>query len=346
MQKSLHHAGYLLIVPGGLESLACAEALDLSPGATAVPAGPDLPGRVRVGAPPTWAWRQARLATRVAREIGEVPADDLGCFRAAVGSLELPELETTSGFRVTAHAAPGAGLGLQEAAQAAGGVLHDRHGTPVRLRDFDLEVRLDLGAERALVSVELHREPLDRRMKRARNLRSALKPTLAAGLIRLAGAHRDGGSLLDPTCGSGTIAVEAKSGNPSLGVCASDWDEATTDVARGTLRNHGLEVDVRRADARELWPAWERRFDSIVCNPPYGVKVGRGARIDLLYASMLSSMVEVLEPGGRIVILTPRRRALERAACGAGLEVLEALPVQAGELQPVAHRLGLARALT
>jgi 23S rRNA G2445 N2-methylase RlmL len=282
------------------------------------------------------------LAARVAALAGEVPASSLDEFRSAIARLDLPGLEQASSFRVTAHAGPDASVDPQAAAGAAGGVLQERHGTPVDLRGFELEVRIDLGTGRALLSVELLREALDRRMRRAKPLRSALKPTLAAGLVRLAGAHRGEGSLLDPTCGSGTIAVEAKAMNPALSVHASDWDEPTTRVARATLANHGLEAEVRRADARDLRPVWERCFDRIVFNPPYGVNMARGVRIDQLYATILSSAVEVLASDGGIVVLTPRRRALTAAADRVGLQVLDELPLQAGELRPVAYRLALA----
>ncbi len=330
---------FLILTPPGLETLAADEVAELAPGQSAAPAGSDLPGRLRVEASGSLEWRRLRLASRVAREAGEVAAASVDELRSSLQSLEFPELETARSFRVTAHAAPGATLDPQEAARAAGGVFHLRHGTPVDLRGYDLEIRLDLGRERALVSAELHRDPLDRRMKRAKNLRSALKPTVAAGLVRFAGAQRGAGSLLDPTCGSGTIAVEAKSANPALDVFASDWDEPTSEVARGTVANHGLEIEVRHADARELRPAWRRRFERIVFNPPYGVQVGRGARIAPLYCAILASAVEVLEPGGRIVMLTPRRKALEEAARRAGVRVEAELPLSAGQLRPVAFLL-------
>lgn len=324
----------LLLVPPGLEALAADEAAELAPGSEAAPAGSDLPGRLCVRAPDSLDWRSLRLATRVARSLGDVASGDVEELRRELERIDCPELDTAASFRVTSHAGPSATFDAQEAARAAGAVFHQRHGTPVDLRGFELEIRLDLGAGRSLVSVELHREPLDKRIRRPRPLRAALKPTVAAALLRLAGAHRGPGSLLDPTCGSGTIAVEAALTNPELSVHASDWDEDTVDLARDTLAAHELDVALKRADARELWPAWERRFDAVVFNPPHGVQVGKRARMDQLYRAILASVSEVLEREGRVVVLTPRRKALESAAREAGFVVEASLPVEMGGLRP------------
>src|SRR5690606_39314931 len=99
--------------------------------------------------------------------------------------------------------------------------------------DVDLEapvVRLNLVVRkgRAIVSVDLGGGPLHRRgWRRAQGL-APLKENLAAAVLLRGGwpaLHADGGALLDPMCGSGTLLFEGAT--------------MAADVAPG-LRRHGV----------------------------------------------------------------------------------------------------------
>jgi len=129
-------------------------------------------------------------------------------------------------------------------------------------------------------------------------------------MLRLVRAHEGPGRLIDPLCGSGTIPVEARRINPELEVMASDWDEKAVDVARGTMRSHGLDVDVRVCDARLLAETLHASFDYIVTDPPYGLRQARKSHLVSLYRSLLMSFEDVLEDSGRIAIVVLRRGPL------------------------------------
>lgn len=76
----------------------------------------------------------------------------------------------------------------------------------------DLPLLLHCGPERAILYVDTSGEPLFKRGWRADTGDAPLKETLAAALLAAAGweGRPDaGGALLDPCCGSGTIAIEA-----------------------------------------------------------------------------------------------------------------------------------------
>ncbi len=75
-----------------------------------------------------------------------------------------------------------------------------------------LRLNLVLQKRRGVLSIDLSGSALHRRGYRPPGAPAPLKENLAAGLLRLAGwpgiaAH--GGALLDPLCGTGTLAVEA-----------------------------------------------------------------------------------------------------------------------------------------
>jgi putative N6-adenine-specific DNA methylase len=82
----------------------------------------------------------------------------------------------------------------------------------VDTRAPDLPLLLHLGAERATLYVDSSGEPLFKRGWREDTGDAPLKETLAAAMLAAAGwdgSAASGGALLDPCCGSGTIAIEA-----------------------------------------------------------------------------------------------------------------------------------------
>jgi len=88
--------------------------------------------------------------------------------------------------------------------------LRDKLGTRpnVDTRDPDLRVNLRLFRNRCTVSLDCSGTPLDRRGYRLERHEAPLKENLAAALVAFSGW--DGSQpLLDPMCGTGTIAIEA-----------------------------------------------------------------------------------------------------------------------------------------
>ncbi len=214
----------------------------------------------------------------------------------------------------------------------AGAVLHQRYGTPVDLEGFEVNVRVDLHGAQLVVGIQRTRASLGNRVRRGKALRSSLKPTLAAAMVRLAGAHRGPGRLIDPMCGAGVIPVEAASVNPSLQVEAADWDPPTVEVARGTFANHELALDARVADARRLGHDRPECFDYIVTDPPYGMRQGRRAAIGTLYRELLGSFARALRPNGRLVLVVVKHRTLRAALDPARLRVVRECRTRAGDV--------------
>ena len=98
------------------------------------------------------------------------------------------------------------------------------------------------GASKAIVSIDLGGGPLHRRGWRQTQGEAPLKETLAAAVLMRGGwpaLYRDGGALLDPMCGSGTLLIEGAL--------------MAADVAPGLMRDTG---------ARQTPSRW-RGFDVI-----------------------------------------------------------------------------------
>ena len=170
-----------------------------------------------------------------------------------------------------------------------------------------------------------------------------LRETLAAALVYTARPREDV-LFWDPFCGSGTIAIEAAmmvSGRaPGLGrsfageafanvpktlwddaraeaeskirtdckfeVYASDIDEDILDITYENALRAGVEeyINIFRADARTIKK--EDRKGTIVCNPPYGERMGEREEIERLY-QQLGGSFKALYPW-QIYVLTSSDR--------------------------------------
>ena len=170
-----------------------------------------------------------------------------------------------------------------------------------------------------------------------------LRETLAAALVMTARPRED---ILfwDPFCGSGTIAIEAAmlvSGRaPGLGrsfagedfanipktlwetaraeaqakirtdchfeVYASDIDEDILDITYENALRAGVEeyLNIFQADARQIKK--EDRKGTVVCNPPYGERMGEREEIERLY-QQLGGSFKALYPW-QIYVLTSSDR--------------------------------------
>ncbi len=187
--------------------------------------------------------------------------------------------------------------------------------------DADARLHVHLFRDRATLSVDTSGGSLHKRGWRRFQGRAPLAETLAAAVVSMSGWDRRS-PLVDPFCGSGTIAIEAaaiaarvppgrwrsfgferwpghdaasfaslcnalnarEEWPPKLTILASDSDP---DQVRGALENAASagfaeRLRIECADARELAP--RRGWNAwIVSNPPYGVRMGEGAELEPLY---------------------------------------------------------------
>jgi Methyltransferase domain len=163
---------------------------------------------------------------------------------------------------------------------------------------------------------------------RARQRHGALRPVVAAAMVRLASAEaartgtlasaeaartgtlagaeagRTGpladagpGPLLDPCCGSGTIVAEAMAAGWAASGC--DIDPEAVSAARANVPA----ADIQKGDALRLpYPA--AAFGAVVANLPFG----RQFRLHVGWDGIgpaLREAARVTRPGGRVVVLVP-----------------------------------------
>lgn len=161
---------------------------------------------------------ESRLASRIFLEIGRVQADTADALHAQLLALPWgghvdPAGTLACDFSGRHPAIHHTRYGAQRVKDAICDALRESHG---RRPDVALErpsVRVHAHAQGAevTVSIDLSGEGLHRRGYRAQAGEAPLRENVAAGILLRAGwpaLAAEGAELLDPMCGSGTIAIE------------------------------------------------------------------------------------------------------------------------------------------
>lgn len=147
---------------------------------------------------------------------------------------------------------------------------------------------------------------------------AALRPTLAAAMVHLAGEGE--GVLIDPCCGSGTILSEAHAvgWNPVGG----DIDSEAVEVAAHNTGSGRLWV----GDAAQL-PVGDGSAGAVVSNLPFGERHKLPERPGVWFRRVLDEAGRATG-GGPVVILAPRSRELEGAISSCDLQLDRAFDVR------------------
>lgn len=171
-----------------------------------------------------------------------------------------------------------------------------------------------------IVMLDTSGEALNKRGYRLRQKTAPIKETMAAALVKLSKWKADE-VLLDPMCGTGTIAIEAamiaKNIAPGvnrkfvsekwkiipediwinvrdeaysneiqdreLKIYASDVDEESIEIAKENAKNIGLDEDIKFEvkDFRDI--DIKDKYGALIVNPPYGERLMNDENIEELY---------------------------------------------------------------
>lgn len=196
-------------------------------------------------------------------------------------------------------------------------VYGDRHKWKPKMTDYDLHIRADVIGNQVVLGVQLNVHDLSkgRHFARYRNA-VTIKTNLAYAMIRLANL-KEGDTILDPFCGSGTLLLEAlEMYNGNLRNCLGmDVSRRSADGARANAvaEGHTGQNTVRFvcSDARSLRRHVDAdgSVDAVVSNLPWGIMTGQNqsvSSLQTLYEVFLRNAWYVLRDGGRVVMLVLR----------------------------------------
>lgn len=177
-----------------------------------------------------------------------------------------------------------------------------------------------------------------------RRLPATTPPAVAAGLLRLA-KLKPGMTLLDPCGGVATIPIVDAIDRPGGHGWSIDADGTATEDARANVAERDVtgRIDVRRGDASAL-DLPDLSVDRVVCDLPFGKKVGSNQENRVLYPAILREIERVLTADGRVVLLTDDKRFFEQAVQRArGLKVVAQRIVRYNNVTPTAYVLRRSR---
>lgn len=344
----------------GLETLLTAELMELGLLKTRLILGPPAePGGVAFEGDDSALYRanrRLRLAERVLVRFEPFPAGDFAAL--ARGAARVPWAR---------YLAPGRPIAVRVETRASK-LYHEKAvaervaegaSAPLVAYEEDAPAQLvyaRLDKDVCALSIDASGAPLHRRGWRYATGKAPLRETLAAALLR-ASAWDKTSPLLDPFCGSGTIAIEAAlmaRGVPagakrtfacqawpsfdgkaddeavtasSPRILASDRDAGVVESARANAARAGVEdaveFAVKSVSAVEPppGPGW------VVTNPPYGVRVSEGKDLRDLYAGM-GKVLRAKCGGWRVSLLTSE----PQLALNAGLRLEPGLSTLNGGL--------------
>jgi 23S rRNA G2445 N2-methylase RlmL len=223
-------------------------------------------------------------------------------LRSAAAKLaRLRAVPGTTAFAVTASFVGKRNYGVEEIKNAVREGVMTHHNWSYTSDDAaDLNIRVFIESEIALVGLRLGLRPLHEREYKKAHRAGSLKPPVAAAMLRLLGIE-PGQSLLDPCCGAGTILIEA--GKSVATVRGGDIDPSAVSAARMNATAAGSAASIDVWDARAL-PIPDGSIERIVSNPPWGRQAPISGGLPLFYRDLCAEMRRVLAPGGRIALLT------------------------------------------
>ena len=184
-------------------------------------------------------------------------------------------------------------------------------GWRVDLEHHHYDIEVELVDDRALFGLLLGPRWQERRGKVAYHPAS-LNPTVAYAMIQLLGLEPDD-IFLDPACGGGTILAERAALGPTSMLLGGDIWPRALEYARLNFNADGTPAHLLRWDAGRL-PLRDESITRAAANLPFGHRVSHGSAVRRFYRSLLPELARVLQPKGRVALLTSRHRWLPEAA--------------------------------
>lgn len=212
-------------------------------------------------------------------------------------------------FRITAQRSGDHHYNSLDIAAAAGAGVVRRYGWDVDLEDYDYDVRVYVTDSMAVAGLRLSPEALHQRA-RVKHGAASLNATVAAAMCRLTRPEA-GQVVVDPMCGAGTLLVErARLPGPEL-LIGGDLFVEPLEMARVNTRAADVDAGLIRWDARAL-PLARGSVDAILCNMPWGRRIGSHRVNRHLYPGFVRELARVLRPDGLAALLTQEKRLITR----------------------------------
>ena len=206
--------------------------------------------------------------------------------------------------------------------------------------DYEIELRLVPGGGGARLYMKLLTVRDDRFRYRVASIPAAMNPSTAAAVLRFASEYLTvNARVIDPCCGSGTLLIERGLISPCASLTGVDIAHKAIDAARRNADAAALKMGVRQAKfiANDILRFECRRpYDELICNLPFGNRVGNHSTCEKLYAGLLDRLPVLVKKGGLALLYTMEFTLLKKLIRGhENLELLKQERTESGGLTPM-----------
>jgi putative N6-adenine-specific DNA methylase/tRNA (guanine6-N2)-methyltransferase len=203
-------------------------------------------------------------------------------------------------------------------------------------KDYDTVLRITLLKSVAVATIKLDIQP-GNFSKKVDMHPTPLLPPIAYCMIRLC-IPQAGERLLDPMCGCGTIPMMAAIEWNRLSVVGADIEQEYVSCAKKNAITLGLQnkTEFFVSDIAELADRGIEA-DIIAVNPPFGIAIPSGEKVDKLYRTLFETASMILSSRGRMVTVTPYSEIVEREVIRQKLKIGEVYRLLEGELPRTIH---------
>lgn len=193
--------------------------------------------------------------------------------------------------------------------------------------EHDMEFRIDLLGEEAIVSLKLTSSQFRFRSGYRYFSAGAIRPTIAHSMIWLSQPQKTD-VFYDPCCGSGTIICERQFWVAKK-IIGTDINIHAVAAAK---KNVSSDVVVYQSDATKMRMK-DKSVSTIVSNIPWDVQI-KLDDIKQFYYDFLCEVKRVIKPNGKIILLTDKREELLQTCKLLELKCREVTTLSLHGLQP------------
>jgi len=177
------------------------------------------------------------------------------------------------------------------------------------------------------IGVRLTARPLSLRDYKVENIKGGMNPVIAYAMNSLIDL-RNAKNYLNVCSGSGTLLIEVGLQNPDLSLVGFDIDGATNALAVKNIKKAGLikSIKLARADVKDL-PDFGM-FDVITSDLPFGMQIGKGEDLDVLYKAFILYCERFLNKNGVMVVYTTENKLLQSLLAQSEFEIIKTLSLK------------------
>jgi tRNA (guanine6-N2)-methyltransferase len=201
--------------------------------------------------------------------------------------------------------------------------------------DADLEFWIQQSEKNAIIGLRLSDKKQRHGDYKKSNIPGSLRPSIARALVMLS-EPSENDVFLDPMCGAGTILIERAMAGRYKILLGGDKNKEAVESA---LNNFGSKHEPKKIkvwDAVKI-PLEDHSVDKIVCNPPWGRKVGDHPEIKPLYKGFAKEVKRLLKPDGKVVILTSHDWLMKDQLKDQGIQIIKTFT----DLEVLGHKAAI-----